>query len=306
LTLLIFSTVSPNNRNGLGDLNDDNQINILDIIIVVSIITGENSNPTEDQIWAGDLNSDQSLDVLDVIILVNVIFGLEEIPGNPGRILFLGNSYTFYNGALPTHIENLYEVEDSAWDIYTEMIAPGGMSLQGHWNNDNTRQAILDGNWDVVVLQEQSTRPVDNPELMYQYATLLDSIITLSGAETMFFMTWAREYDPGMIIPLSEAYTYIGNLLDAAVSPVGLAFELSLNTNPNFNLYSGDGSHPNPLGTYLAACVFYSVLWDESPVGIEYNINPDMTIEERLYLQNIAWETVQNYVSINRNRPIKK
>ena len=39
----------------------------------------------------------------------------------------------------------------------------------------------------------------------------MDEVITNSGVETMFFMTWARESDPRMIEELAEAYNSIGN-----------------------------------------------------------------------------------------------
>ena len=63
--------------------------------------------------------------------------------------------------------------------------------MQSYYNTASTINLIQDGIWDVVVLQEQSTRPIDNPNLFYQYANLLDEVITCSGAKTIFFMTWA-------------------------------------------------------------------------------------------------------------------
>ena len=52
----------------LGDLNDDEILNILDIVILVNLIlSGDNSNPS------GDLNHDGSQDILDIVILVNLI-----------------------------------------------------------------------------------------------------------------------------------------------------------------------------------------------------------------------------------------
>ena len=56
-------------ENGLvGDLNDDGVQNVLDIILLVNIILGENdSNP------AGDINNDGVINVLDVVSLVNII-----------------------------------------------------------------------------------------------------------------------------------------------------------------------------------------------------------------------------------------
>ena len=51
-----------------GDLNGDNNINILDVIIMVTMIIN-----AEDYINNADLNSDQNIDILDVVILVNII-----------------------------------------------------------------------------------------------------------------------------------------------------------------------------------------------------------------------------------------
>ena len=52
----------------LGDLNDDGNLNILDIVILVNLIlSGDDSNP------AGDLNQDGDYNILDIVILVNLI-----------------------------------------------------------------------------------------------------------------------------------------------------------------------------------------------------------------------------------------
>ena len=50
-----------------GDLNGDENINILDVISLVNLILDNNYNSI------GDINNDQTLNVLDVIILVNII-----------------------------------------------------------------------------------------------------------------------------------------------------------------------------------------------------------------------------------------
>ena len=52
----------------LGDLNDDNMINILDVILIVNMIL-ENS----DYLSLGDMNQDNLINILDVISLVNII-----------------------------------------------------------------------------------------------------------------------------------------------------------------------------------------------------------------------------------------
>ena len=57
-----------------GDVNADGNIDVLDIVVVVSIII-ENYTPNDDEFSASDMNSDGMVDVLDIVILVNTILG---------------------------------------------------------------------------------------------------------------------------------------------------------------------------------------------------------------------------------------
>ena len=54
--------------NLLGDLNQDDTINILDVILIVNIILGDMEYDV-----LGDMNSDNIINILDVISLVNII-----------------------------------------------------------------------------------------------------------------------------------------------------------------------------------------------------------------------------------------
>ena len=53
----------------LGDLNNDNLINVNDIIVMVNLILNGDFN------MIGDINLDEYLNVLDVIQIVNIILG---------------------------------------------------------------------------------------------------------------------------------------------------------------------------------------------------------------------------------------
>ena len=55
-----------------------------------------------------------------------------------------------------------------------------------------------------------------------------------------------------------------------------------------------DKEHESLHGTYLAACVIYSSLFQKSPVGLAY-VPTGVSIEESVFLQGIAWETVQEW-----------
>ena len=58
----------------LGDLNDDNIVNIQDIIIIINFVIFD-WEPNESQILAGDLNIDGTIDILDIVLTVNIILG---------------------------------------------------------------------------------------------------------------------------------------------------------------------------------------------------------------------------------------
>jgi choice-of-anchor B domain-containing protein len=58
--------------NQIGDINQDADTNIMDIIILIGFVL-ENADPTELEFLISNLNGDGVLDVLDVIILVNFI-----------------------------------------------------------------------------------------------------------------------------------------------------------------------------------------------------------------------------------------
>ena len=56
----------------LGDLTQDGNINVLDVVRLISIAL-EQWDPTDYEIWAGDLNGDGALNVLDIVQLVQLI-----------------------------------------------------------------------------------------------------------------------------------------------------------------------------------------------------------------------------------------
>ena len=60
--------------------------------------------------------------------------------------------------------------------------------------------------------------------------------------------------------------------------------------NSQLDLWQADGSHPTEQGTYLAACVFYAVIFRQSPKGLTYQAG--LTKETATFLQQIAGTTV--------------
>ena len=134
---------------------------------------------------------------------------------------------------------------------------------------------------------------------MYPAVRVLADKIRITGAEPLLYMTWGRQKGMtevgfndfnSMQEQLTLGYMGIANELHLKVAPVGVAWKTALEHNPTLNLWQEDGSHPNLAGTYLAACVFYAVLYQKSPEGLE---SPNgLPKEKARVLQAISAETV--------------
>ncbi len=232
---------------------------------------------------------DGSIESIPLSEIANISFSETPIDP-PERILFIGNSITYYNGGVDFHLQELVNSEDG--NVYCNSITQGGATLENHWNNPSVHLEIANGNYDIVVLQERTSWPVDYPELFYEYATRLDSLITVSGAETvLFFSPPYRSIFAEMIEEQAVAFEYISDELDVMVVQVARAWQMSIAQNHNLELYMEDGNHPNNFGTYLNVCTFYAYLWQTSPVGFEYVNNDEIDAETRQFLQQIAWDT---------------
>ena len=112
------------------------------------------------------------------------------------HVLFVGNSYTYAN-MFPEMLRQMSLAAKEPRPVEYRMIAPGGCSLEKHWNDGVVAKAIGESGWDYVVLQEQSLRPISAPANMHRYARLLDAQARKAGAKTVFYVTWARKTAPG-------------------------------------------------------------------------------------------------------------
>ena len=210
------------------------------------------------------------------------------LPGqSETRVLFIGNSYTSFNGGIDKAMEALSP------SIETVRVAADGFTLEDHWNDGNALRRIRQGDWSHVVLQEQSQLPVIARESFFRFSRQFDAEIRETGAKTVLLMTWERPDSIGAGVNtanLASAYNSVGTELGALVAPVGLAFARSLHTRPDLALYSTDG-HPTREGTYLAACVLYGSISGETPVGSRHS-GKGLTAETSAYLQQIAAEAL--------------
>ena len=213
--------------------------------------------------------------------------------------LFICNSYTSTND-LSGMLAALARA--GGHPIHTGMAAQGGWTLAEHLTSVQTLATLQSSKWNFVVLQEQSQIPAvekARSQEMYPAARALVQKIRQTGAQPIFFLTWAHrdgwpENDlpvyESMQLQINQGYMAIANELITPVAPVGYAWLTAWLQDPQMNLWQADGSHPTELGTYLAACVFYAVIFRQSPENNSYQAHlPSATAH---YLQSVAASTV--------------
>jgi hypothetical protein len=246
-------------------------------------------------------------------VFILLIFQLNLYSQDSSRVLFIGNSYTYYNN-LP---QLLTDMAASTGDfVQTASSTPGGYTFQLHSTNATTLQLIQQGNWDFVILQEQSQRPSfpdnDVQVNVFPYASVLDSLIGLHNpcAETVFYNTWGRQngdanncavWPPvctyqGMDSMLQLRYRYMADANQALLAPVAQAWRYVRSNWPWINLYDADGSHPSLQGSYLASAVFYTVILRKDPRFITYNGGLPGSFADSL--KNLAGSIVYDSLSV--------
>ena len=234
----------------------------------------------------------------------------DKIEDYDKRVLFLGNSYTYFND-FPNIFKELSA--SGGYNVLADSVTKSGGSLiyfsDKESNLELTKSKVaaifnekLKSKWDYVVLQEQSRIPAipeERDNEMYPLVRELNEKIIKNGAQTMLFMTWGykdgdKEYGYETYEDMQEAlrigYMGIAEELSLPVSPVGLAFLRAKQEDKNINLWVDDASHPTVEGSYLAACVFYAKIFNKSPIGLSYTAG--LTKKDAKFLQKIAAETV--------------
>jgi len=222
-------------------------------------------------------------------------------------VLFIGNSLiATQTGAtgedMPKVLSRLASSSGKTF-TYNEAINMGH-TLQDTWNA-NIAQPFLTGatHYDFVVLQEYSTLPVLDAAQFYNtaevtYQPSVQRSLTTSGT-VLLFENWATDvvYPFGRfatraayVAALEANYgTLSGNLSTRnAIAPLSRAYEKVFATKPLTYLFMDD-KHPNDAGVYLDACVFYAVIFGESPVGLPALY---MSAADASFLQAVAAEVV--------------
>ncbi len=244
------------------------------------------------------------------------IFG-DKKPNDVTRVLFIGNSYTYYNN-YPMMLKEIawHEGHELVCGYYTH----GGYTMEQHLNDNVSRQAIERGGYDYAFLQDQSLNAlrigtVADHDVVGNMGKVVANIKKYSpNAKCLIELTWGRkngndaiknkklqdlvtahpEYFTSYEVNqkfITEKTTAMAQELGVGLSPVGIAWEIVRRERPEIELYVKDCYHPSEAGSYLSAAVGYQIIFKESfKADTPVRLDPEVA----KYLRSVAERVVLN------------
>ncbi|MBQ6186923.1 MAG: SGNH/GDSL hydrolase family protein [Prevotella sp.] len=252
--------------------------------------------------------------ILTTIIVFLAVVRVSAAEGDSLRILWVGNSYTYYHD-LPQIVKDI--ASSQRMKLSTTTILKGGEQFSGHLKNPRLISELKRGGWDYVVLQEQSTLPSlatnDVIKSTYPYAHTLDSMAKAGSPQVkvIYYMTWGHkygtiyktDYEPAhhyttMQERLKTSYLEMAHMNNSWCAPVGMAWKKIRDEHPDYQIYEDDCTHPSVLGSYLAANVIFTTIYQRQyQTGVKCGIadsqaeviqqTAQQTVLENLRLLNI-------------------
>jgi len=255
-----------------------------------------------------------------VALLSSIRIGAAPVPlvtspqvQSPTRVLFVGNSYFYYGDSVHNHVRRLLIASDPALEesIRFKSATIGGAALAHHNVEHLTRpgQLGIAEPFQLVVLAGGSGEPLSERRRAQfrEKAIEFSKVIAERGGKVALYMTHVfvkphKDVHPDNLRLTEELYVATGNEVGALVIPVGLAFDEAYRRRPDIKLHKEfDGTHPDLIGTYLAACTVYASVYGRSPVGNAYTYYGRIDQDTATFLQQVAWDTVKKFYSRRQN-----
>ena len=232
----------------IGDVNQDQSIDVLDVVSMVSFILGS-ATPTDEEALYSDANEDSNLDVLDVIIVVNLVLNGSESQcseglsaavkfTSPNEYTFEAFSVIFQTGELEG--AGLFEV-----NLHLDLFDSPG-SILGSWEfeadeNMAREYYVFTGDTDCILLEPftsywLSVHPIDNQDEAlwlfseddYTYSTSND--LGINWSETLLNQVGCTKIFGEQIYESPDTEPNLEPVYDWALEDI----------NPNSEYYSQD------------------------------------------------------------------
>ncbi|MCP4092310.1 MAG: hypothetical protein GY747_02585 [Planctomycetes bacterium] len=236
------------------------------------------------------------------------------------KVLMIGNSYSSQTRASFL----TFAAGDRNATLTFAAATHGGWTTVDHYNQrnnavyDNNSMSLVDKlqqeDWDIVLVQEQSTLPSEayldlgsTRTMLTSGWTNLSALIAAEAPNALIrpYETWPRNWGNSYLTtyfnnePLemhratSRVYARIAAAIGGEVIPVGSAFTYSMYHNNTVALHGGDGSHPSAYGQFLAGAMLYAYVFDRSPYESSFSPGGDPASEAWLLsVADLVWQNL--------------
>lgn len=217
----------------------------------------------------------------------------EPDPGASVRILFVGNSLTYFND-LPAMVQAF---ADSAGldGVQVEQVSKPDYSLEDHWNDGQARRVIEAGGWHWVVLQQGPSAVLANRANLRQWVGTFTTSIRARGGEPALYQVWPQQVNFSDFDASAESYRLAAQDVNGLLLAAGNAWRAAWTRNAATPLYASDGLHPSLQGSYLAALTIFGGIFHRAVTGLPRGLTVpggtfQLSADQALLLQQSADE----------------
>lgn len=245
-----------------------------------------------------------------------------RVPVDTLKMLFIGNSYTYYH-TYPVIFKEIAWSQGHYADC--DIFISGGYTMKAHLANKYSREVIQRGGFDYVMLQDQSFRPTlkdtEDDEGALKYMQKMVSLVRTHSpkANILLEITWGRKYGSNnmgkkyehlkdkypnifgsydlMQNRLIEAISEEAEATNTGINPVGVAWQIVFHERPDIELYHTDAHHQSYIGSYLSAAVVYQTIYRQpfdanvSDAKLPHDIAAYLrSVAERVVLKGEKWQ----------------
>lgn len=240
--------------------------------------------------------------IITVFTFLIAFTGCLDSGGGTTKVLFIGNSFTYYSD-VPQLFSKI--ATGAGKKVRVDSVTQGSWTLTKFADENDEYGAKVDeklksSSFDAVVLQEQSTRTLDNYTAFLKAVRSLQTKIndTQENCKIYLYSTWGYADEAnarGLTIPemekkIREAYKKAADELNVSVSYVGKAFSAVYSEYPEYNLYYSDNKHQSYTGAFLSACVHVATILDCDPRASTFI--GELDTDTATAMKNAAYEAV--------------
>lgn len=192
------------------------------------------------------------------------------------KILFVGNSYTYFNDMPSIFSELLAENGKTA---QVDSVTKGGRKLFENLdaedeNHQKIAKLVNENEYDVLFLQEHSQLPALDEAKFFEGVKGVMELV--KAKKTVLYATWGRKEGSDVLAErgwtskdmskiISSAYVRAAERFGTEMSRVGDCFLYLTENAPSLEIYQEDKSHPSYIGSCVAALMHYKTLFLELP-----------------------------------------